>query len=204
MFLAFVFVSSWWTSTTKATFRFILLKFLLFSCAFFCILKKPNNCINCFLIRQMDHFSIFFDHLALVHIHKRYVSSALSDIEQLKSKLGQYELEICGNFGQLEAINKQFLTDLMTYHKLYKNKKQYDALIMIISGHGKAGDVLVTSERYIISIDEIRTSSDCNQMKSFQDFPKIFIIDIFVVAIIPPPQTASNCWKERRKRIRKK
>ncbi|ETO12499.1 hypothetical protein RFI_24878 [Reticulomyxa filosa] len=81
-------------------------------------------------------------------------------------------------FGQLEAINKQFLTDLMTYHKLYKNKKQYDALIMIISGIWKS------CERDIISIDEIRTSFDCNRMKSFQDFPKIFIIACCLRGII--------------------
>ncbi|ETO35972.1 caspase-1, partial [Reticulomyxa filosa] len=62
--------------------------------------------------------------------------------------------------------------------KLHKNKKQYDALIIIISGHGDEGDVLVTSDGEYLPIDEIKSSFDCNRMGSLKNCPKIFIIDI--------------------------
>ncbi|ETO11667.1 hypothetical protein RFI_25707, partial [Reticulomyxa filosa] len=120
-----------------------------------------------------------------------------TDISNFKSVFKQelnYEF-ICNDKPKMNKEDvHEFLTDLMTYHKLYKNKKQYDALIMIISGHGKVGDVLVTSEGDTISIDEIRTSFDCSRMKSFQDFPKIFIID--VCRGNNTPQTASSVGKK--------
>ncbi|ETN99545.1 caspase-7 (C14 family), partial [Reticulomyxa filosa] len=72
----------------------------------------------------------------------------------------------------------EFLVDLIAGHKLHKNKKQYDALIIIISGHGDEGDVLVMSDGEYLSIDEIKSSFDCNRMRSLKDCPKIFIIDI--------------------------
>ncbi|ETN99195.1 caspase-1, partial [Reticulomyxa filosa] len=72
----------------------------------------------------------------------------------------------------------EFLTALAFNHKLHKNKKQYDALIIIISGHGNEGDVLVTSDGEYLPIDEIKSFFDCNRMGSLKDCPKIFIIDI--------------------------
>ncbi|ETO04846.1 transcription factor with AP2 domain(s) [Reticulomyxa filosa] len=74
---------------------------------------------------------------------------------------------------------QEFMDELFINSKLRRNINNYDALIMIISGHGDIGNVLITSEGDKILIDEIQSLFDCNRMKSFQDFPKIFIIDIF-------------------------
>ncbi|ETO05378.1 hypothetical protein RFI_32016, partial [Reticulomyxa filosa] len=57
--------------------------------------------------------------------------------------------------GKTKTI-KNALMDLKSRHKLHKNKKNYDALIMIISGHGDDGDK--------ISINEIREFFGCRQI----------------------------------------
>ncbi|ETO16964.1 hypothetical protein RFI_20374, partial [Reticulomyxa filosa] len=51
-------------------------------------------------------------------------------------------------------------------------------LIIIICGHGKKENMLVTSDGNSLSIDKIRTTFNCHKMESFKDFPKIFIVDI--------------------------
>ncbi|ETO01809.1 hypothetical protein RFI_35630 [Reticulomyxa filosa] len=88
-----------------------------------------------------------------------------------------------------EDVN-EFLADLISTHKLHKNKKEYDALIMIISGHGDEEDVLVTSEGNSIPINEIRSSFDCSRINSLKDCPKIFIIDVCRGNVVP--QNAEN------------
>ncbi|ETO04685.1 hypothetical protein RFI_32710, partial [Reticulomyxa filosa] len=47
----------------------------------------------------------------------------------------------------------EFLADLISTHKLHKNKKEYDALIMIINEHGDEEVILVTSEGNSIPIN---------------------------------------------------
>ncbi|ETO14405.1 hypothetical protein RFI_22965, partial [Reticulomyxa filosa] len=71
---------------------------------------------------------------------------------------------------------QEFLVNLM--YKLLKNLSNYDALILIICGHGDAGNALVTSEGESISIDTIRSFFDRERLPSFKDYPKIFFIDI--------------------------
>ncbi|ETO12158.1 hypothetical protein RFI_25219, partial [Reticulomyxa filosa] len=73
---------------------------------------------------------------------------------------------------------QEFIDKLFIDFKLRRNLNNYDAFIMIISGHGDENDVLVTSEGDTMSINGIRASFDCNEMKSFRDCPKIFIIDV--------------------------
>ncbi|ETO24978.1 hypothetical protein RFI_12165 [Reticulomyxa filosa] len=72
---------------------------------------------------------------------------------------------------------KDFVEGTIISHKLRKNANNYDGLIMVICGHGDDGNVLVTSEGKSVSIDEIRNAFNCHRMKSFQEFPKIFIVD---------------------------
>ncbi|ETN98842.1 subfamily C14A unassigned peptidase (C14 family), partial [Reticulomyxa filosa] len=61
---------------------------------------------------------------------------------------------------------------------LHKNTNKYDGLIIIICGHGRKGNMLVTSDGNSLSIDKIRKTFNCHEMESFKDFPKIFIVDV--------------------------
>ncbi|ETO25639.1 hypothetical protein RFI_11496 [Reticulomyxa filosa] len=88
----------------------------------------------------------------------------------------------------------EFLAELVFNHKLHKNKNQYDALIMIISGHGDEGDVLVTSDGKYVSIDKIRSSFNSHEMESLKDSPKIFIIDVCRGSNVP--QSTSSTQKK--------
>ncbi|ETO35222.1 hypothetical protein RFI_01852 [Reticulomyxa filosa] len=84
-----------------------------------------------------------------------------------------------------------FIDQVIRDHELRRNTKKYDGLITIICGHGDQGDegdALVTSDGGSISIDEFRDPFDCNRMRSFKDFPKIFIIDICRSKSKPEPQ----------------
>ncbi|ETO02744.1 hypothetical protein RFI_34669, partial [Reticulomyxa filosa] len=54
----------------------------------------------------------------------------------------KYEFECNKEHKMNKDDVNQFLADLISSHKLHKNKNQYDALIIIISGHGDEGDVL--------------------------------------------------------------
>ncbi|ETO33231.1 hypothetical protein RFI_03875, partial [Reticulomyxa filosa] len=107
----------------------------------------------------------------------------VKDIDMINFKqLFKQELNYKFVCNEESTMNKEdvheFLADVIAKQKLHKNKRKYDALIIILSGHGNEGDVLVTSEGDSIPIDEIRTSFDCNRMKSLKDCPKIFIIDV--------------------------
>ncbi|ETO25430.1 hypothetical protein RFI_11707 [Reticulomyxa filosa] len=76
---------------------------------------------------------------------------------------------------------QEFMDGVIIDHGLRKNTKKYDGLILIICGHGNQkdqGDALITSDGKNFPIDEFRNSFNCSQMQSFEDFPKIFIIDI--------------------------
>ncbi|ETO04845.1 hypothetical protein RFI_32551 [Reticulomyxa filosa] len=82
---------------------------------------------------------------------------------------------------------QDFMDRVIIDHGLRKNTKKYDGLIMIICGHGDQGDegdegdegdVLVTSDGGSIPIAEFRDPFNCKRMRSFEDFPKIFIIDV--------------------------
>ncbi|ETO00048.1 hypothetical protein RFI_37412, partial [Reticulomyxa filosa] len=103
------------------------------------------------------------------------------NIENFK-RLFKDELHYTFVCNENAVMNKKdvfvFLTDVIMTHKLYKNTNNYDALIMIISGHGDKGDALIASDGSEISIYSIRSYFDCEHMISFQDYPKIFFIDI--------------------------
>ncbi|ETO07859.1 hypothetical protein RFI_29531, partial [Reticulomyxa filosa] len=102
----------------------------------------------------------------------------VKNFRQLFEQELNYEF-VCNKKFKMEKEDvEEYLTNVKDSHKLHKNKKKYDALIMIISGHGDEGDVLVTSEGDKISVDEIQASFGCRQMKAFKDYPKILIIDV--------------------------
>ncbi|ETO26373.1 hypothetical protein RFI_10764 [Reticulomyxa filosa] len=73
---------------------------------------------------------------------------------------------------------QEFFDEMILKHKLYKNTNNYDAVVVIICGHGDIGDALVTSDGKTLGIDQIRTQFDCNKMESLKDCPKVFIVDI--------------------------
>ncbi|ETO08013.1 hypothetical protein RFI_29379 [Reticulomyxa filosa] len=75
---------------------------------------------------------------------------------------------------------QSFLVELIANHKLYKNTKKYDVLIIIICGHRQKGNMFLTSDRSSLSIDKKRTTFNYHEAESFKDFPKIFIL-LFVV-----------------------
>ncbi|ETO20793.1 hypothetical protein RFI_16424, partial [Reticulomyxa filosa] len=107
------------------------------------------------------------------------------------TKLFKQELKykfVCNKEAKMnkEDVN-EFLANLTVTHKLHKNEKKYDALIMIISGHGDKGDVLVTSDGKNMSINNIRTSFNSDEMESLKNCPKIFIIDACRGEHIPQP-----------------
>ncbi|ETO13039.1 hypothetical protein RFI_24336, partial [Reticulomyxa filosa] len=88
-----------------------------------------------------------------------------------------YEFVCNTNFKMNKEDVKEFLIELITSRELVKNKQKYDALIVIVSGHGDKEDVLITSDGKKTQINSIRTLFDCDRMSSFQNFPKIFFID---------------------------
>ncbi|ETO11545.1 caspase 8-like protein, partial [Reticulomyxa filosa] len=51
--------------------------------------------------------------------------------------------------------------------------------------------MLITSDGESLSIDEIRASFNCDKIKSFKDFPKIFIIDVCRGENIPTAHTTT-------------
>ncbi|ETO12077.1 hypothetical protein RFI_25300, partial [Reticulomyxa filosa] len=121
------------------------------------------------------------------------------NFQQLFEQELKYEF-VCNKESKMDKEDVQeFLNHLITNHTLHKNKKQYDAMIMIISGHGDDGDVLVTSDGKNIPIDELRRSFDCNRMESLKDCPKIFIIDACRGQSIPKSHVIE--WKGNDKTI---
>ncbi|ETO07240.1 hypothetical protein RFI_30152, partial [Reticulomyxa filosa] len=113
--------------------------------------------------------------------NKCELSNVKDDVKNFK-ELFEQELNykfVCNESPQMTKEDVQIFMDrLFVDFALRKNSKQYDGLIMIICGHGKKGNMLMTSDGKSLSIDEIRASFNCNKMESFKDFPKIFIIDI--------------------------
>ncbi|ETO20358.1 caspase-3 [Reticulomyxa filosa] len=71
----------------------------------------------------------------------------------------------------------EFFEKLIKDKELQENKNSYDALIVILCGHGDDEDVLVTSDGRFTYIDSIRHRFDCYQMESLKNCPKIFIVD---------------------------
>ncbi|ETO00696.1 hypothetical protein RFI_36744, partial [Reticulomyxa filosa] len=102
------------------------------------------------------------------------------DIKNFKELFGQelnYEF-VCNQSPQTTKKDLQsFLDKLVANYDLHDNTHKYDGLIMIICGHGENENMLITSDGESLSIDEIRASFNCDKIKSFKDFPKIFIID---------------------------
>ncbi|ETO02501.1 hypothetical protein RFI_34929, partial [Reticulomyxa filosa] len=96
--------------------------------------------------------------------------------EVFKQELN-YEFVCNEEFKMNKEDIDEFLENVIVNHKLYKNKRNYDALIITILGHGE-GDALVTSDGEHVPVDEIRSLFNCNKMESLKDCPKIFIIDI--------------------------
>ncbi|ETO11420.1 hypothetical protein RFI_25954, partial [Reticulomyxa filosa] len=97
--------------------------------------------------------------------------------EVFKQELN-YEFVCNEEFKMNKEDIDEFLENVIVNHKLYKNKRNYDALIIIIAGHGDEGDALVTSDGKHVPIDGIRSLFNCNKMESLRDYPKIFIIDV--------------------------
>ncbi|ETO00112.1 caspase-7 (C14 family), partial [Reticulomyxa filosa] len=104
-----------------------------------------------------------------------------TDINNFKSIFGQ-ELNYEFVYNKEPKMNKEdvqeFIDDVFTNFKLRRNLNKYDALIMIISGHGDEGDVLVSSDGKYLPIDKIRSSFNSHEIESLKDCPKIFIIDV--------------------------
>ncbi|ETO34317.1 hypothetical protein RFI_02778, partial [Reticulomyxa filosa] len=87
---------------------------------------------------------------------------------------------------------RSFLTKFTAKYKLHDNTHKYDGLIMIICGHGENGNMLVTSDGKSLSIDGIRESFGCDILESFNDLPKIFIIDVCRGKNIPTAQATTR------------
>ncbi|ETO36336.1 hypothetical protein RFI_00725 [Reticulomyxa filosa] len=124
------------------------------------------------------------------------------DVKNFK-KLFEQELNyqfVCNQSPQMTKKDVQvFMDRLFVDFELRTNAKQYDGLIMIICGHGKNGNMLVTSDGKSLSIDEIRASFNCDKMESFKNFPKIFIIDVCRGENIPTSQTMAMRGKVEKK-----
>ncbi|ETO25464.1 caspase 8-like protein [Reticulomyxa filosa] len=84
-------------------------------------------------------------------------------------------LYIIKNYILMQKKLKTF-TDNVT-KRLGENKNQYDALVMIICGHGDREGILLASDGGHITIDNIRTKFDGHHIKLFQNYPKLFIIN---------------------------
>ncbi|ETO32222.1 hypothetical protein RFI_04895, partial [Reticulomyxa filosa] len=97
--------------------------------------------------------------------------------ELFKDELN-YEF-VCNKEPKMDKQDVQaFLSKLIYKYKLYKNSCNYDALIMIISGHGDKQDVLITSDGQKISVESIWSYFSYGIINSLKDHPKIFFIDI--------------------------
>ncbi|ETO25878.1 caspase 3, apoptosis-related cysteine protease a [Reticulomyxa filosa] len=101
----------------------------------------------------------------------------VGNFKQLFEQNLGYEFVCNTNFKMNKEDVKEFLIEVITSRELVKNKQKYDALIVIVSGHGDKEDVLITSDGKKTQINSIRTLFDCDRMSSFQNFPKIFFID---------------------------
>ncbi|ETO05944.1 hypothetical protein RFI_31453 [Reticulomyxa filosa] len=102
------------------------------------------------------------------------------DFENFKQLFEQelnYEM-ICNSSSNMTKDDvRDFMDGIILNFQLRKNTNKYDGLILVICGHGENGNMLVTSDGKHVSIDEMRTSFNCDKMESFKDLPKIFIID---------------------------
>ncbi|ETN97366.1 hypothetical protein RFI_40163, partial [Reticulomyxa filosa] len=86
--------------------------------------------------------------------------SNVKDVENFRQLFEQnlgYEFVCNTNFKMNKEDVKEFLIELITSRGLVKNRQRYDALILIVSGHGGEGDVLITSDGKKTPIDSIRT-----------------------------------------------
>ncbi|ETN99336.1 hypothetical protein RFI_38145 [Reticulomyxa filosa] len=101
----------------------------------------------------------------------------VTNFKQLFEQELKYEV-VCNSVPKMTKQDIQsFLAKLVVNHDLHENKNKYDGLIIIICGHGEDGNMLVSSDGKQVSIDKIRSTFNCNEMESFKDLPKIFIID---------------------------
>ncbi|ETO24979.1 hypothetical protein RFI_12166 [Reticulomyxa filosa] len=118
------------------------------------------------------------------------------DTENFK-QLFEQELNytfVCNSSPKMTKENIQnFMNQVIIDHGLRNNTNKYDGLIMIFCGYGgrgDEGDVLVTSDGKYIPIAKFQDSFDCERMQSFEDFPKIFIIDVCHTKIAEPQKSA--------------
>ncbi|ETO31826.1 hypothetical protein RFI_05290 [Reticulomyxa filosa] len=101
----------------------------------------------------------------------------VTNFKQLFEEELKYDF-ICNPSPKMTKQDLQsFFAKLNANYDLHENTRKYDGLIVIICGHGEDGNVFVTSDGKQVSIDKIRSSYNCNEMESFKDLPKIFIID---------------------------
>ncbi|ETO07888.1 hypothetical protein RFI_29501 [Reticulomyxa filosa] len=101
----------------------------------------------------------------------------ISNFKQLFKQELNYEF-VCNESSKMTKQDVQeFMDQLIINFKLRRNANNFDGLIMIICGHGDDGNVFITSDGKLVSIDKIRASFNCHEMESLKDFPKIFIID---------------------------
>jgi len=93
---------------------------------------------------------------------------------------GQLKYEfVCNESNKLtrnEAMD--FIDNVILSKKLRDNENGYDAIVMIICGHGDNNDVLLTSDNDEISVPKLRSKFNCDELRKFTNYPKIFIMDI--------------------------
>ncbi|ETO24381.1 hypothetical protein RFI_12776 [Reticulomyxa filosa] len=100
---------------------------------------------------------------------------------------------ICNKSSQMTQSDvHEFIDNIIVNHKLRRNTNNYDALIMIICGHGDDNNMFVTSDGKQVSIDKIRSKFDGEEMPSLKGCPKIFFVDVCRGKNIPKCQVQST------------
>ncbi|ETO20143.1 hypothetical protein RFI_17076 [Reticulomyxa filosa] len=105
------------------------------------------------------------------------VQKDADNLRQLFEQELKYEFVHNKEFKMNKEDVAEFLEDVTIKHELAKNKRKYDALTIIILGHGDKRDALITSEGAYFPIDCIRSLFNCSKMESLRNCPKIFIIN---------------------------
>ncbi|ETO25447.1 hypothetical protein RFI_11690, partial [Reticulomyxa filosa] len=118
------------------------------------------------------------------------------NFEQLFKQELNYEMECNPHPSMTRQEIQDFIDQTIHKHDLVKNTKKYDGLIMIFCGHGEYENMFIASDGKRLSIDKIRSSLNCNEMESFKDIPKIFIIDVCRGENIPRAHKVATRGKE--------
>jgi len=95
----------------------------------------------------------------------------------------KYKFVCTSNFITKSDLQDFFEIEVIYKHQLRKNTNKYDALIIIICGHGENNNSLVTSDGKQISIESIANEFNCESLESMMDCPKIFFLLTFAVRL---------------------